>query len=111
MYSKEIRSLVLHQRSLGLKYEEISKNLNISIRAVKNLATYKQKSGPKMKINNQLARIIKRFILNENNLGHKVHCKSIIRNLNLIISQRTLNNHLIRKDFKYKNHVRQIILY
>ena len=115
MYSKQIRELVVYQKKLGWTYAEISKSLNLSIRTVKSLATYipkfhRHKIGPKMLINNHLARRIRRFILKENNLGNKVNCNTIIRNLNLSVSRRTVNNHLLRKDFKYKKHVRKIIL-
>lgn len=115
MYSKDIRSVIKYQRSIGKKYTEISYNLNLSLRTVKSLATYvpvvhKKKTGTKLKINSRLARSIKRFIESENDIGNKVHCNSIIKNLNLTVSRRTLNNHLLKKDFQYKKPVRQIIL-
>ena len=115
MYSKVILYIVKHQRNLGITYAEIALNLNLKVRTVKSLTNYipkvyKKKTGTKMKVDRHLARRIKRFISVENKLGHKVNCTTIIRNLRLDISRRTLNNFVLRNDFQYKKHAREIIL-
>jgi len=46
----------------------------------------------------------------ENLQGKKVWCNKIINDLQVNVSRRTLNNHLLKTDFKEKKCVQKIIL-
>lgn len=107
MHSKEIRDLALHHRKNGKSYGEIGTILNISRYAAKGLCNYnlkkmKYKTGPKRIIKSKDATKIKKFIRSQNYSGVKVNCSSIIGNLDLDVSRRTLNNFLMRSEFHYK---------
>jgi len=115
MYTDEIRRIAKYQRNLGKSYGEIALSLNISRYAVRNLINYKKKlskrkSGPKNVISKWEALKVKKFIASENLDGKKVWCNKIINDLNLLVSRRTLNNHLLRSDFKVMKGVQKITL-
>lgn len=115
MYSEEIRGLANHNRNLGKSYSEIAQILNISRSTVIMLLRYKkkshkQKTGPKAMIDSKLSLRIKRYIRNSNESGLKVNCHTIMRNCELGIKRRTLNNFLLKTDFKYRKASQNISL-
>ena len=115
MYSEELRHLVRHNRNLGKSYSEIATTLDISRETVKMLLRYQKKShklktGPKTKINAKLGLRIKRYIRNSNENGSKVNCNSIIKNCEIDVKRRTVNNFLLKNDFKYKKASQNISL-
>jgi len=115
MHSEEIRNIVKYQRDLGKSYGEIAQSLNMSRFSVRTLLKYKRKShklktGTKHIISKKEALKVKRFIMNESVQGKKVWCNKIINDLQLSISRRTLNNHLLRTEFEVIKSTQKIIL-
>ena len=53
---------------------------------------------------------MKRYIMSQNALGNKVWCNKIIQELQLDVSRRTLNNHLLKSEFMFKKGVQTILL-
>jgi len=106
MFSEDIRNLVFYQKNLGYSLDSISKNLNLTINNIKSILSYKirqnkKKTGPKNKIDNHMRIRIKRLIAAENRKGAKVTCNKIISSIGVDVSRKTLNNHLLRQDYKY----------
>ena len=115
MYSEEIRKIVNYQRNLGYSYSEIASNLNIPRPSIITIINYKRKAhkkkiGRKSIINKYESLNIRRFIENENNNGKKVTCNTIIAATEILVSRRTLNNFLIKEDYKYMKGVQKIVL-
>ena len=81
----------------------------------KNLFYYKKKAfkckpGPKNRIDKRKSLAIKRSVERNNEMERKVTCNTIISDTGLSISRRTINNWLIKHDFKFKKVVQKIHL-
>lgn len=115
MYSEELRRVILNMHQNKKKCAEIATLVGISTRAVYSILGYKNKvfkskRGPKPKINSRLATRLKKYIQSENNNGSKVNCPKIIKNLDITLKRRTLNDWLLKKDYVYKHHAQNIQL-
>lgn len=115
MYSNEIRDLVNDLRGKGFTYSKISELVNLSLDTVRMLIRYrkkahKQKTGRKFLVDKRLSLRIKRYVSSENIHENKVNCRTIIQGLDLDISRKTINNFLLRNDFKYRKQVQHITL-
>jgi len=102
-------------RQIGKKLREISFEKQIPISSVHWILrdyrrTIKCKTGPKPHITKCYGLRIKRYISICNETGKKATCRSIINETGINVSRRTLNNFLLRKDFKFKKQVQHIQL-
>lgn len=108
MFSNEIRKLVEHHHGLGKSYTEIAEIMNISRNSVRSMMLYrkkaqKQKRGPKNIINDHLRLAIRRCTERLNQESKLVNCNVIIKELDLNVSRRTVNNFFLRSEYKYSN--------
>lgn len=115
MFSDEIRQMVRSMKKNGDKCSDISIIAGISIRSVYSILAYekkilKKKRGPKFKINARLSTRIKKHIKAENDRGSKVNCATIIKNLNIEVKRRTLNDWILNKEYVYKHYSQKIQL-
>lgn len=115
MYCEEIRKIVINLRHLGKSYSEISKYVNIPRPSIVSILNYKRKlhkrkTGINPIIDKYKRLSIRRFVGNENKMGRKVTCNSIIHGTQIDVSRRTMNNYLLQSDFKYMKMVQQITL-
>lgn len=115
MYSDIIRNTVKNLKKQNMSVNNISTVVNISIRGVYSILNYvprvyKKKRGPKKKIDPRLSTRIKKYISNSSNLGQTVNCGGILKDLNLDIKRRTLNNWVLSRDYCYKCHAQKIPL-
>ena len=69
----------------------------------------KRKTGVKLLVEKRLSLRKTKRISSENKNGNKVNCRTIIDNLNLDIGRRTINNYLLKLDFKNKQ-IQQVSL-
>lgn len=110
-----MRVRVLELRNLGKKFVEIGLELGITSMKARNIFYYKCKAlksrpGPKNQIDKRKSLIIKRCIEKNNSSGKKVSCNTIISDTGFSISRRTVNNWLLKRDYKYKKVARKIVL-
>lgn len=115
MHSDNLRAMVNEKRNLGKTYRQIAEELCLTISSIQSLIKYekkvhKKKSGPKCKISKPISLKLKRFIANENNTGHKVTCNKIIAQNNLPVCRRTVNNWLLKNEFRYQKQAQKILL-
>jgi len=110
MYSLKLKELVKIKRNSGMKLRQIANDLDISISTVQwllkdRVTKTKRKTGPKFCITKGYHVRIKKFIRKSNKIGQKVNCRKILDETGLEVSRRTLNNWLLRNDYKYKKQV------
>lgn len=115
MYPEILRKLVQDKKKSGMSYRNICEELNISISTAQTLNTYdkkvhRKKIGPKFQIGKADHLKIKRFISTENSSGVKVTCRKIIEETGISVSRRTMNNFLLRHEYKYSKQVQNIQL-
>ena len=115
MYSEEIRKIVINLRNQNKSYTDISTLINIARPSVISILNYKRrpnkkKTGTKPLIDKYKSLSIKRFVAAENNIGKSVTCKSIISGTQINVSRRTMNNYLLRRDYKYMKMVQKMSL-
>ena len=97
------------------KCSEIARKVGLSMRSSYSILTYKKrihkkKCGPKPKIDLRLATQIKKYIQNENNNSLKVNFPKIIKNMNIPLERRTLNDWMLDKEFIYQLQTQNIQL-
>ena len=115
MLSLEIRQAIKKLRKEGKSYGQISEILDIPKTSVfnvcmKTLKLFKKKTGPKQCISNRMKTRITKYINDANKRECKVNCNKIIKDLDLKVERRTLNNWLLRKDYIYTNCPKKIFL-
>lgn len=115
MYSDDLRQVVLYRRSQGESIRKIAQYLNIKKSTVDTILNYKRKTnkfktGPKPLIGKAVSLMLKRHISNCNSNGVKVNCNKLKRDCNLGHNRRTLNNWMLKEDYKYFKQVQKISL-
>lgn len=115
MYSDELRRVVKHRRSQGDSIREIAKYLDIKKATVESILNYKlktnkKKSGPKTSIGKAESLMLRRYISTCNSNMIKVNCSKIKRDCNVDVSRRTLNNWLLKEEYRYMKEVQKISL-
>ena len=108
MYSKELINSVKEMRKIGKMLREISCAKKIPISSVHWILsdcrrTVKCKTGPKPHIMKYYGLRIRKYISTCNEKRMKVTCRSIIKETGITVSRKTLNNFLLRQDYKFKN--------
>lgn len=108
MISKLLKEKVLELRNEGKSLSIIANILKISKSSVHYVLSHKykilkKKSGPKNIINRRLSQRIKRAVAKLNNDGTKVNCSSVLRDMNIGIKRRTLNNWFLKQKYQYTN--------
>lgn len=115
MYPDYIRKIIQKKRNLGQTYRAISEEFNLSISTLQCLSHYKKKShkkkiGRKTIIGKAESLSIKRYVAEKNLNGEKVNCRKIMTDTNISVSRRTLNNWLLRNEFKYEKEAQKVML-
>jgi len=115
MYSKELINSVKKMRKNGKKLREISCTKKIPISSVQWILrncrrTVKCKTGTKPHITKFCGLRIRRYISTSNEKRMKVTCRSIINETRITVSRKTLNNFLLRQDYKFKKQAQHIQL-
>ena len=112
MYSKELINSVKEIRKM---LREISCAKKIPISSVQWIRrdcrrTVKCKTGPKPHITKSYGLRIRRYISTCNEKRMKVICRSIINETGITVSRKTLNNFLLRQDYKFKKQAQHMQL-
>ena len=115
MDSNELRKHIYKLRFEKHTFNQIGDILDISETKVKSLFYYKpkifkSKPGPRKLIDNRQHVVIKRCVEKMNKDGMNVTCNKLINETKFDISRRTMNNWLIKNDYKYTKVVQKIIL-
>ena len=100
----------------GKSYREIGQNLLLPKSTIYDVINrrnkvQKKKPGPKVKIDKRLSTRIKRFVETKNLSGEQVNCNIIMREMDLGVKRRTLNDWFIRRDnYEYAKASQKIVL-
>ena len=115
MLEENLKIAALTMRSNGSTYDEIGKNLGISLFSARSLCVYKKKTvckkrGPKFKLTKHNKLNIKRTINRFSNMGENINSSKIIENIDMDVSTSTVQRYLTSQDMKYKKISSQIFL-
>lgn len=109
------KSLARTLREQGKTYVEIGSILGTNKEHARHLIRYcptvlTKKRGPKSKITPKFKLRIKRSISSMMVKKEKVNCSKILKDIDLNVSRRTLQRHMQKSGFRYRNSKRQIFL-
>lgn len=110
-----MKDIVIKLRNEGKKFKEIASILNITVSSAMHLYKYKakvhkRKTGPRCQIGKRKSLIIKRFINKSKFSGKKTTCNKILNETGVDVSRRTLNNWLLKNEYRYTKVAQKIYL-
>ena len=115
MYTTDLVDSIIEMRKIGKILKAISNDIGFSIFTVQWVLCdckkkIKCKTDPKCHLNKCLETEIKRYVKKCNEMGKKVMCEKIIKELHVDVLRKMINNWLLRQDYKYKKQAQRIQL-